>query len=113
MGLTSTFPISTARYIVVSFCVTSGWASLGSAGSAGRASGASRRGPGEESGAEEEERAVAVSGAQGFDADAARVVAVGADDDDVVAVAQVLAVAVGGARLGRLIGGERVGHLLG
>ena len=51
--------------------------------------GAARRGSGVEAGAEEDERAVAVSGGQVFDADAARVIAVGADDHDVVAVAQV------------------------
>src|SRR5205085_709993 len=47
------------------------------------------------------------------DADAARVVAVGTDDHDVVAVAQVFAVAAAGARVGLLIIGERVGDLLG
>src|SRR6185437_520216 len=109
-GLRSTVPISTARYMVLSFAVVP---SLGSAGAAGAASGAARRGAGGESGAEEDERAVAVSGAQRLDADAARVVAVGADDHDVVAVAQVLAVAVAGARLGFRIGGERVGRLPG
>src|ERR1700754_4371314 len=89
-GLRSTVPISTARYMAVSFavllCYTS-TTSLGSAGTARGATGAARRGSGGEPGAEEDERPVAVSAAQGFDADAARVVAVGADGHDVVAVA--------------------------
>src|ERR1700758_4685604 len=116
-GLRSTVPISTARYMVLSFAVllryTSATASLGSAGTAGGAYGTAGRGSGGEPGAQEDERSVAVSGAQGLDADAARVIAVGADDHDVVAVAQVLAVAVVGTRLGCLIVGEGVGNLLG
>src|SRR5208283_5979204 len=89
-GLRSTVPISMARYMIFSFAFTTGWASLDlAAGATGGTSGAARRGSGGESGAEEDERAVAVSGVQAFQADAARVIAVGADDHDVVAVAQV------------------------
>src|SRR6516165_8720366 len=104
-GLTSTFPISTARYMAVSFAGL-----LGSAGAAWRAPGAARGGSGGEPGAEEAVRAVVVSGAQRLHADAAGAVAVGADGHDVV-VAQVLVVAVGGARIRVLIVDERVGHL--
>src|ERR1700756_1659246 len=97
-GLRSMVPISTARYMAVSFavllCYTSGASSFGSAGAAGGTSCAARRGSRGEPGAQEDESAVAVSGTQGLDTDAARIIAVGADDHDVVAVAQVLVVAV-------------------
>src|ERR1700733_7280240 len=86
---------------------------FGSARAAGSTSGAARRGSGAEPGTEKDERAVVVSGAEAFDADAARVAAIRADDHDVVAVAQVLVVVVVGARLGFLIVGERIGHLVG
>src|SRR5271166_3749615 len=87
--------------------------SLGSTGAARAASRATRRRPGGEPRAEEDERAVAVSRAQALDANAARILAVRADDHDVVAVAQVFVVAVVGARIGGLIVGQRVGHVLG
>src|ERR1700761_595590 len=109
-GFRSMFPISTARYMVAS---SFGWGLglFGSAGPAGRSAGAARGGSGAEAGAEEDERAVAVSGAERLDADAAGVAAVGADDHDVVAVAQVFAVAAGRARLRLLVVGQRVGHV--
>src|SRR5277367_1667208 len=87
--------------------------SFGSARATGAAARAAGGSSGEEARTEEDERAVAVAGAQVLYSDAARVRAVRADRHDCVVVTQVLGTGAGATRRGTLIAGECVGDLRG
>src|ERR1700758_745951 len=72
IGLRSMVPNSSARYMIISFVYGSAEVSFGPARSAGAASGAARGRPWIKAGTEKDEGAVAVSGGQVLDSNAAR-----------------------------------------